>query len=264
MTKREAHPLFPARSEDDEAPEVCSIHVTRPGEGWHVFPFKPEELTELSQIYERFGGGRYELIARNDRHITDRRPYTLPGPSKPLNDGAQSPGAQPEAPAATSAPPQYPMQAAPGMSEQMLLALMKMMSDQQNNSTQVLVAMMNGSREAQSAHLENMQRLHDRHAESSMKMMQTIMESSKRADGGGAEAYDRGIKTALDLAERLRETEPDDSDDDDDDIMGQLVGTLSSLAQGAGMATQPGNGQSAPPMAPPEGPPTTVDPEELS
>src|SRR3990172_2105550 len=81
------HPLFPAEDETD-APEVGAIHVTRHEGGsqrWAPRRFAAEDLRELSDIAELFGGGCYELIARSrdGSPITPRRPYTLAGPPLP-------------------------------------------------------------------------------------------------------------------------------------------------------------------------------------
>lgn len=263
---QQAHPLFPARSEDEDPPEVHSIHVVRLGEGWHAKPFPPDELTSLEDVFHLFGGGSYELIARNDRHVTDRQRYTIPGPSKPLNDGAGAPGAPP-APANGGAPatPQMMMQA--GSDPSILLAIMKMMSDQSNNTTQLLVAMMNSGREQQAAHIENMQRLHHQHSESQAQMYRALVDSSNR--GGGGEMYAQAFRQALDLTERIQERY-EAGDGEEPDELAQIASDLSPILQqvlaaqqNAAARAKPPNG-AGPPMAPPDGPPTTIHPDELA
>src|SRR4030095_17081285 len=88
----EAHPLF--LNENDEAPpEIGYIHIVRYEGSFSsarkiTMPkqFSAEELTELEQIFDLYGGGHYELIGRDigNQRITARRRYTLPGPSKSI------------------------------------------------------------------------------------------------------------------------------------------------------------------------------------
>jgi hypothetical protein len=52
-----AHPLFPAKDDDSDPPEVCTIHVTRAGEGYSRRSFAPDELMNLEQLFDMFGGG---------------------------------------------------------------------------------------------------------------------------------------------------------------------------------------------------------------
>ncbi len=87
----DCHPLFPAKSEDDEPPEVITIQVSRrEGVSMVLIPrrFLADELTDETQISDLYGGGVYELVARNNSHITARRAVQLGGPSKPLYDAA--------------------------------------------------------------------------------------------------------------------------------------------------------------------------------
>ncbi len=107
----EAHPLFPAKDDDDEAAEVVSIQVFRVENGQkQLIPrrYQANELTDEMQIFEQYGGGTYELVSRNDKHITDRRGVVLPGPPKPLYIAPPAPPAEPaamhQAPAAAGMP----------------------------------------------------------------------------------------------------------------------------------------------------------------
>jgi len=99
------HELFPAEG-DEPAPPVETIHVTRlegSGVEWCHHLFSADELPNLSAVFELFGGGRYEFIARaggphGRASITARRKVNLAGKSLPLN-----PQATPE-PAAAPVP----------------------------------------------------------------------------------------------------------------------------------------------------------------
>lgn len=89
------HPLFPQEAEDKDEPFVAFIQVTRFDQGgqmWCDRLFTAEELSDLSQIRDLYGGGHYELIARSPAvrdirkpgNITARRRYKIPGRSLPL------------------------------------------------------------------------------------------------------------------------------------------------------------------------------------
>jgi hypothetical protein len=104
----EAHPLFPAKNDDEEAPEVIVIKVSRrEANGMAFVPetFAADALVDESQIYERFGGGVYELIARDNRAITARRGLVLAGPSKPLFPDPPPSAHQPASSGAPAAAP---------------------------------------------------------------------------------------------------------------------------------------------------------------
>ncbi len=93
----DAHPLFPAASDDDEAAEVITIQVFRIDNGQkQLIPrrYAANDLTDEMQIFDQYGGGTYELVSRNDKHITCRRGIVLPGPSKPLYNAPAAPPAE--------------------------------------------------------------------------------------------------------------------------------------------------------------------------
>lgn len=93
-TNLDCHPLFPAKDEDTEPAEVMTIQVyRREGVKMILIPrrFMAEELTDENQIFQLYGGGIYELHARNANHITAKRGIELAGPSKPLYDAPAPP-----------------------------------------------------------------------------------------------------------------------------------------------------------------------------
>ena len=97
--KTNEHPLFPPTDEDDDPPEVEYIHVSRFENGrtpWCAHKFAPEELTELEEIADMFGGGMYELIAKNGPRISAKRRYEIAGRQKPLIFGAVGTETEPE------------------------------------------------------------------------------------------------------------------------------------------------------------------------
>jgi len=91
------HPLFPIE-EDEKAPDISYIHVTRWEKGKQVYAtklFAATELTTLEQIQELYGGGDYILIGRNasrsspgqpGSRMTKHRKINISGAPKPMSD----------------------------------------------------------------------------------------------------------------------------------------------------------------------------------
>ena len=89
MSDPNEHPLFPATSENADPPRVSKINIARFDPIKGTSPFIPRlfdaaEIRDLSQIAEMFGGGRYELVGRDEHRIVARRSYEIAGESKPL------------------------------------------------------------------------------------------------------------------------------------------------------------------------------------
>lgn len=176
------HPLFPAKEDDDEPPLIGSISICRfdPVKGTSPFiprRFSAEEIRDLSQIAELYGGGRYELIGRNTEgnRIVAKRVYEIAGESKPLVAPLPMPDApppvrasqqpaQPASPFAGLAPllpvivpvvlqymqtaaadrmaQQQRMQEASQSSQQQMQAMMMAMMQQQQSSSQAFIQAM--------------------------------------------------------------------------------------------------------------------------
>lgn len=146
----EAHPLFPVEDDDDEPAEVGWIHVTRNEGGrvqWARKLYAAKELTSLDQLYELYGGGYYELIARSDdkKRITARITYPLEGRPRPLNsDAAEAPAAPVAAPVAAMPSVDPNVQLILGMMQQstaQTTALITAMGQQTAATMQAIVAM---------------------------------------------------------------------------------------------------------------------------
>jgi hypothetical protein len=56
--------------------------------------FRDDELSDREAVRARFGGGRYEVIARDGRQIVARTRFVLDGAPCPLRDEPPSPAAQ--------------------------------------------------------------------------------------------------------------------------------------------------------------------------
>jgi hypothetical protein len=241
-----AHPLFPAAQEGKAPPEVVTIHVQRTPDGVHYRAFGPEELQSLEQLYMMFGGGQYTLLARNESHITARQSYTLPGKSKPLNPVAED---EPETPAAVG-----PVQQQMSGDMSLVLAMMQMMQTASNNQlqmmqaqsqaqTELVVAMLGQGQTGAQQHVQTMQALHDRHAQSQAQLMQAILEGRQQVSAGASgselETFMRGIEFAREMT------------DEPDDELSDLLETVGPLAQAFMAGEGSGLGPAVPPPPPP-------------
>lgn len=163
MIAHSPHPLFPYDIEDEpdegaELVQIAHICVTRfdPTTNkyvWALETYKADELSALDQLFELYGGGKYELFAKTDYQgrpgSTVRRVrYDIPGTMKPLapGDTMGRPVSPPAAPATNSPAP-------PGGSNMEQLFMMMMQSQQAN--TQVMVAMMQTMGQTMAAALAN-------------------------------------------------------------------------------------------------------------
>jgi len=223
-----AHPLFPASGPEEDPPDVVTIHVMRIPDGTHIRPFDAAELTSLEQVYEMWGGGNYTLIARDQSYITGKVTVRLPGESLPLN-----PVRQPDARSAE----QHDLDARPGapatsdsMMVTMMLAVMKMMSDQSAQQTQLVVSMLGQGQQGANSHVATMQTLHDRHSQAQTQLMQAMLASQSNKGSGDVDALLRG----LELGKEMVVGERDDADE-----LGQLLETVAPLAEGFIAAQNP-------------------------
>jgi len=243
------HPLFPSRDDVSEPPEVLAIHVTRAGEGWATRTFAPEELTSLEVLYELFGGGHYTLISRDERHITSRQTYTIPGPSRPLNDGA---GAMPPPIAAA-----LTAGAAPAAGGDFMLAVLQMMQHSSDNTNKIFAMMMQQGQEAQRRHIESMQALHDRSVASQGELTRAILEARTSASpDNSAEWFMRGQQHGERVADKLGKL-ADKLDPDDDEGQGlidELGQVLGPILAGVGQHQATHAPAPAPAPAPPPAP----------
>jgi len=149
-----AHPLF-LNENDEEPPEVGFIHIIRWENGRKMQvpkAFAAEELTSMDQITEMFGGGSYELIARDFNNRISRRIRTnLPGKSKPLTtdddeDETETNNSQNySAPQAPVNP--FPMEGIMGMFMHSMTTQMQMQQAQQAQQMQMQMAQAEASRQ---------------------------------------------------------------------------------------------------------------------
>lgn len=230
------HPLFPPETDDDEAPEVEGIHVSRFGEGppkWCSYLFAADELTELQQIQELFGGGTYELIARAAGRITARRRYCLDGRSRPLVYGVAS-GAEP--PTVPTQPQPQPQAAPPGDMGFMGLLVQMMNNQAQSNQAMMMAVMQNVSamatamvsRDSDSAKatLQAMAQVQNQ----AMAQQSAFFNAMMTTKGGGGSDVVKSFREGLELG---RSTSIPDGDED-----GGLGETIAQAVEGLKLVNQ--------------------------
>lgn len=235
----EEHPLFTRRDEDEEAPRVVHFHVKRfekSGPVWCPMRFKGEEIRDLSELYDRFGGGSYELVAYNEKGISAKRLYTLPGPSKALVEGTAA-----ETPAAAAAPFAPRAAESKGFDWSVLIpvlvalgpSLVQMIISGRQQEQQMLLAMMNGSKQDAQTFMQAMQQ---QSAATQQTMATLFAEIAKaKSGGGGASAPAGGL---MDVLMQGMEMGADLTKRGGGDSESSLTATIGGLAQLATASAQ--------------------------
>lgn len=183
------HPLFPPKDDDEDAPEVARIIVTRHEAGGPVVAphtFAAEDLQSFEDIVGLFGGGNYELIARDARRITARRQYRLGGKSKPLVAEEPSETPRPQ-PAQQSA-------GADALVMTMMQTMMQMQQAQHQSTMQFLSAMVQSNQNNGREHVQAMQQSYQAAQEAQTRLMSAIIEAGRGASGGGGLSADAAIQ----------------------------------------------------------------------
>jgi hypothetical protein len=242
----ESHPLFPEREGDLTAPLIASIHVSRYERGRMRFSpikFGPDDLRSLEDVYRMFGGGVYELVAKDHRNkISRKERVEIAGNPLPLAPDEQ-PGDPSAADVASVASSPMPAQAG-APSEPMLMMMLQMMkqgheaqmaSNAQN--TQVLVAMLNRGQDSSKDYVQAMGNLQG-------QFMQALAQNQ---GGGGGQAAVNSFLKGVEMAGEIR-AGAEEAAGGDDNTIGQII-------QGVQMALsmsqqQPGAGAPVPGVPP--------------
>lgn len=148
------HPLFPPPDGADEdayppnATTIASINVIRhsaKGQDWCPRTFQPYELPDLATLAHLFGGGFFELVAKDGKgRVLRRVRYPISGDPKPFE--GETPSARHDAPAPMlAATPQVPgLDPMVAFMISMQREQMQMQMAAQAQMTQVLVAALGG------------------------------------------------------------------------------------------------------------------------
>jgi hypothetical protein len=191
-----AHPLFPLDDEADEGAvpvAVNLIHIRRLEAGeWKTVPaaFPADALQSWEQVWSTFGGGKYELVARDATgRITARVSETLPGPSLPLTPP------RPEDPSSTPSPVVMPATPTTNGSESAMLGiLLQMMSQQQQQQQQMFLAFLERSDRAAAAQSTLQASMFGQSSQMMANIFQTM--AAQKEASRPEEVFIRGIETA--------------------------------------------------------------------
>lgn len=245
----QVHPLFTVDedSDDDEIKTVTSIHIARKENGKLMFAprmRRAEELTDLQQIQEEFGGGEFVLIGYNNGRISARKTINLPGRPKPLYDEGVEQTPAPANPAQSA--PVDPVVAMIGGGQGGLMGLIMMMMQQMmqqqaqaaQSQTQMFIAMMQGnqqqSSEEKAAARAELQANIEREriaSERTMALMREMM--SARPSGDSGESFYKGVEFMRTFATQQVEMARAAAQGDGNDGLGSILETLGQAFQAA-------------------------------
>jgi hypothetical protein len=230
QSDRIGHPLFPARKEGDDPPEIEWIFVARfdhsTGRLLYVpRRFNADELTDLSQIAELWGGGRYELVGRVANRITARQSWDVAGPSRPLFE--QAAGGASQAPLSEAIAP--PANLARGGEPQpiwltLLPTLLPLALEMVKSSAAERQMLAQQSQQMMASVMATQQAS----SQAFIQAMSGLYQNQHRAPSGGAEDFIKGIDFAENLlAEKMKALEEQGGGTDDMmKTIGEIFGTL--------------------------------------
>lgn len=266
------HPLFPIE-EGTKSFEVSYIQVARKEGGAMCFcpqVFRAEELTTLEQITERFGGGTYELYARNasptnpgaPARITKRRMVTLAGRPKPIDPSNAT--MQEEVAAGIRPSPfdaakptgglagdsgilvailqmgQQSAQRAQEQSMQFMTMFMQMMQSSKQESAQMMTQMMS-----------MMTNISSQNQQSMMQMIPLLVAQK----GGGPEEITKWVETMKSLGFGKAESSKSEQTEEEPPLnVGEVLSNVAEIVKGAPAALDAL--KSMGPGAPPNGAPS--------
>jgi hypothetical protein len=181
------HELFPANDDDEDAPDVHKICVHRVENGASVvwpYGFVPqEELRDLPAVAARCGGGRYELVARDEKRIVARRTYNIAGEPKPL-DGSKPAAPSVVMPAPVAAPAGSPswLHLVPVLTPLVLGVLQHLGSQSQAQMT-LIAGMLQGKGKDADAHVQAMQSMYQANTATLANLFATFAAAGNKGSG---------------------------------------------------------------------------------
>jgi hypothetical protein len=246
------HDLFP--TDTGEPPQISYITVTRWEAGAKVtcpYLFGSDELKDAMTLQSMFGGGKYELVARDGRkRLSARSTLTLSGKPKPLIYPVEEEPIE-EAPladvsqVAASAPGLGNLGAILGAVAPLVIQFIQSQqaaqSQQQQQTMMLFQAIMNQSQQASREHVSSMQAMYQSQTQQFAELLKS------RPSSGGESSFQDGIAFMTEFLESQRQQLQDaQGAGASDDGMKTLETMLNGL-----QVLQSLGGQGTPPVTPP-------------
>jgi hypothetical protein len=233
------HPLFPPMNDSEDSPEVTQIHVTRIEAGRPVYCphlFGADELLSLEQVADMFGGGDYELVARDGKTFSARRRYTLPGKSRPLLIGNS---------VETNQETQVNVAVAPAAPQSEMMAFLGIITSQQNNmmamlmkqsevSMQTMATVISAALGGKGGDTSGIIQALQANSNTAMTSQTELFKAVLAAKGGDGVA---AAKQILELAAMMKDQHGNNSDKDESDNIGDTLGQVVEALNMAGRLT---------------------------
>ena len=250
MSETTWHPLFPPSEDDEdpdiEPPDIQLIHVQRKENGKYVTAprvFLAGELLSAAALHAEFGGGEYQLIGKDSRHILRRKVLIqLPGPPKPMFDeGTPAPQAKPAAnPMAAMMSGGGEGGGIMGIVMMMMQQMMQAQSTAAANQSQMMMAfiqsMASGNQAQITAAQENMNRQAERDArdkESQMAMLIKLTEARGSGNSSGTEeSFFKGVEFMRHFSTQQIENMKNQAKSGGDVDLEGIIGTVLEALQG--------------------------------
>ena len=245
------HALFP--DHEDDGRELAFIRVWRhlPDGTRNLAPssFGPDELSDIDVLFDMFGGGKYEVVAHSgDGKIITRNRLSFEGRPKPLNG-------EPEPERSAPQQPGQPQDGGSPWAMMMTFLQMQMQAAQvqSKQQTELMLALLGRGDQNSAQHVQTMQALHDRFAQSQTQLLGMILQAGKSGEGG-SEAFMKGVEWAQEFAAGAAEAAGEREGEDLLGTIGQFVGAMKEARPMAQAAVGTGPPQQPPQQPPKQGP----------
>lgn len=242
-----AHPLF-LNENNEEPPEVGFIHIIRWENGKKLQvakAFTGEELQSLDQIKEMFGGGSYELIARDfNNRISRRIRVNLAGKSKPLetepepdDDEEENNSRNYSAPAVAVNP--FPIEGVMGMFMHSMTTQMQMQQAQQAQQMQMQMAQAEAARQASADQMKMMMAMMTANKQDMTPILLAVMQNSAemfkvlltKGGGMGSSEILEAIQIGTNLVKGAQEGASGQKTGSVEELIATFLGTLQQMKQ---------------------------------
>lgn len=231
------HPLFPPPDDgqEHEPVDIAKIQVTRFEGGMQKYApqlFHANELLEMKDVHELFGGGAYELIGRAPKgHIARKERFNIAGAPKPLDTSEQ--GVSSPAPAGAA----YAYAPGPTIDLNAILmaavpALIGLFTADRSSSSNASIEMMKvvqqQNQQQEAARLAAMQQWQQQQNEQQRQFFELMRATSSQTKGGDMDSFTAGMEFCEKvLGKQTKANAP--SPRSDAEVLVEGVGMIASL-----------------------------------